>query len=755
MPDKSDPNHSQYMRRKYFIAFYSLLFLLCLGGCDKPLNSVHTEKEIASNTLFTPFSGRSPKHLDPTSSYSSDETPYTYSIYEPLYQYNYLERPYRLEPRAAERVVAPSYFDKDGRALPQDAAPSDIALSVYEIPIKKGILFAPHPAFARDAKGNPLYWNLSASEIEKLSGPLDLKEKGTRELTAEDYVYSIKRLASPRQISPVYSTMTAYVPGLKELAEELREEDRKVRGTLPLGERDLPFLDLRRFPLKGVSAPDAHTLRIEIKGKYPQFPNWLAMTFFSPVPWEAERFYSQKGMAKKNLSLNYWPVGTGPYYLAESIENRRHVMVRNPLFRKTELYPCRGEEKDKERGFLEDCGRPVPFIDRVEITAEKESVPLSAKFLQGYYDSPQIERLDNGQGFLIGMADSPKKEKEYREKKLQFPQTVEASNTYFGFNWLDPVVGRGDTPEQQEKNRKLRLAVSIAFDWEEFVQIFEKGMAQVAYGPLPPGIFGYDDAGAAGFNPYLYDRLPDGSVRKKTLAEAKKLLAEAGYPDGRDEKTGKPLVLNLDYQSAATPGARGVLAWYQKQFDKLGIQLNIRATDYNRFQDKVIGGSHQLFLWGWLADYPDAENFLFLLAGPNAKSKTGGAGENAANYQNAEYDAHFEKMRYLEDGEEKKKEIEALIRIAQRDAPWMFGYFPTSAAAFHQWVKNGKPTQMVRNHIQYMRLDPAVRAEKTAEWNRPVLWPLAVVLALVLAVIGGLVRVKRRKDAALGIKEEK
>jgi ABC-type transport system substrate-binding protein len=382
-------------------------------------------------------------------------------------------------------------------------------------------------------------------------------------------------------------------------------------------------------------------------------------------------------------------------------------------------------------------------------------VPLSAKFLQGYYDSPQIERLDNGQGFLIGMADSPKKEKEYKEKKLQFPQTVEASNTYFGFNWLDPVVGRGDTPEQQEKNRKLRLAVSIAFDWEEFVQIFEKGMAQVAYGPLPPGIFGYDDAGAAGFNPYLYDRLPDGSVRKKTLEEAKKLLAEAGYPDGRDEKTGKPLVLNLDYQSAATPGARGVLAWYQKQFDKLGIQLNIRATDYNRFQDKVIGGSHQLFLWGWLADYPDAENFLFLLAGPNAKSKTGGAGENAANYQNAEYDAHFEKMRYLEDGEEKKKEIEALIRIAQRDAPWMFGYFPTSAAAFHQWVKNGKPTQMVRNHIQYMRLDPAVRAEKTAEWNRPVLWPLAVVLALVLAVIGGLVRVKRRKDAALGIKEEK
>ena len=92
--------------------------------------------------------------------------------------------------------------------------------------------------------------------------------------------------------------------------------------------------------------------------------------------------------------------------LVESIENRKHVMQRNPNFRKTELYPCTGEPGDEAKGFLKDCGKPLPFIDRIEITAEKESVPLRTKFLQGYYDSPQIERLDNGQGFLIGMADS-------------------------------------------------------------------------------------------------------------------------------------------------------------------------------------------------------------------------------------------------------------------------------------------------------------------------------------------------------------
>lgn len=112
-------------------------------------------------------------------------------------------------------------------------------------------------------------------------------------------------------------------------------------------------------------------------------------------------------------------------------------MERNPNYRKTELYPCEGEALDESKGYLQDCGKAMPFIDRIEISAEKESVPLQTKFLQGYYDSPQIERLDNGQGFLIGMADSAKKEKEYREKKLQFPKTVEAQNTYFGFNWLD------------------------------------------------------------------------------------------------------------------------------------------------------------------------------------------------------------------------------------------------------------------------------------------------------------------------------
>jgi hypothetical protein len=248
-----------------------------------------------------------------------------------------------------------------------------------------------------------------------------------------------------------------------------------------------------------------------------------------------------------------------------------------------------------------------------------------------------------------------------------------------------------------------------------------------AQGPLPPGLFGYRDDGPAAFNPVVYRKV-DGRLERRSIEEAKKLLAEAGYPNGRDEKTGRPLVLNFDYLSALTPAARSLMDWYQKQFAKIGVQLEIRATDYNRFQDKVNKGSHQIYFWGWLADYPDAENFLFLLYGPNAKSLTNGNGENASNYRNAEFDRRFEQMKFEEDGPAKAKLIDEMIRIAQEDAVWSWGYFPTSAAAFHQWVYNGKPTQIIRNHIQYLRVDPQLRAQKIAEWNRPIWWPVALIV---------------------------
>ena len=363
--------------------------LLVLSACNLE-DSPHPPGAEASNTFFTASPQTSPKYLDPTSSYSTVETPFTYSVYEPLYRYNYLKRPYTLEGRAAVSVAKPRYFDRDGHLLPKDALPESIATSVYDIQIKPCILFAPHPAFARDAQGQRVYRDLKPSDLGDKYQIGDFKQTGTRELTASDYVYAIKRLATPRVKSPAYSVMAQYIIGLKDLSAQLRQADEKLRQGLSPSARDLPFLDLRKFPLAGAQALDAHTLRLTIKGKYPQFKYWLAMTFFCPIPWEAEAFYAQPGMAAHNFSLNYWPVGTGPYMAIEYIENRRHTLVKNPNFR-GEPYPCQGSEEDRRDGLLADCGKRMPFIDKIVFTVEKETIPLENKFLQGFYDEPDLD----------------------------------------------------------------------------------------------------------------------------------------------------------------------------------------------------------------------------------------------------------------------------------------------------------------------------------------------------------------------------
>ena len=164
-----------------------------------------------------------------------------------------------------------------------------------------------------------------------------------------------------------------------------------------------------------------------------------------------------------------------------------------------------------------------------------------------------------------------------------------------------------------------------------------------------------------------------------------------------------------------------------RQFAKLGIQLDIRATDFNQFQEKVLKGKHQIYWWGWFADYPDAENFLFLLYGPNSKSLH--EGENTANYANPEFDGLYRKLQSLEDGPEKAAVMARLNDIVREDAPWAWGYWPFTGQAFQHWVYNGKPSIVIRDPVRYYRLDPARRVQLQDEWNRPVWWPLLVLAA--------------------------
>ena len=711
------------MRGEKWWASVLLYAGLALAGCD---NSPNPKGSAATNTLFVAFQERSPHHLDPTASYGLNEVPYMYSVYEAPYAYHYLKRPYVVVPKAATEIVTPRYLDHDGKPLPADAPGESIAESVYDIHIKPGMRYAPHPAFAKDASGAYLYHALTAAQTRDKHAPSDFAQTGTREVTADDFVYAIKRHATPRIEAPIFGIFSEYVIGLKEYVALIRAEDQKLRQGLDPAALDKPFLDFRKYPLVGATVLDKTTYRIRIKGKYPQWKYWMTLTFSAPVPWEADRFYAQPGMAKNSLTLDVWPVGAGPFMAVEYDADRRHVLVRNPNYR-GEPYPCDGMPGDRELGLLDDCGKPMPFLDKLIFTTEKDKTPLRSKFTQGYLDVPEIERSDWGPDFLADADDSDEVRQRFEARGMRFPKSIEPQNWYLGFNWLDPVVGKGDTPEQQLKNRKLRHALSIAIDWEEgYGRVFTQRAGEAAHGPLPDGVFGSRHGSAAGMNPVTH-KLVDGKVVRRSIDEAKALLAEAGYPDGRDARTGKPLVLNYDYQRVPTPEYRAEIDWMVKQFAKLNVQLEVRATDYNQFQEKMLKGKQQIFWWGWYADYPDAENFLFLFYGPNAKAKF--EGENTANYANAEYDRRYRQLALLDDGPAKQKLIDEMVDLLRADAPWAFGYFPYSAGAYQQWVGNAKYGLFTTDRALYYKVDAPLRVRRQAEWNPPRYWPLGLMLA--------------------------
>lgn len=722
----------------------ALLTVLALAACD---NNPWPSDAAATNTLFSGVIENSPRHLDPTASYWNNDTPFTYQIYEPLYGYHYLKRPYQLVPKTAAAVVQPHYIDSKGQPLPDDAPAHLVAESIYEVPIKPGIKYQPHPAFAVDEHGHYRYHAMKPGELGERRTPFDFEFQGTREVVAEDFVYALKRQATTRITAPIFSTFAEVVVGLREYGELIKREDAKLRQGLDAASQDKPFLDFRLWPLAGASAPEKHLLRLRIKGKYPQWNYWMQMTFMAPVPWEADAFYAQPGMAERNLTLDTWPVGTGPYMMAEQVKDRRHVMVRNPNYR-GEPYPCEGMPGDKEAGLLDDCGKTMPFIDRMVFTIEREALPRQGKFRQGFYDVEVFERVDTGMEYLVGMQDSEEVRQEYLDKGFRLNRGSDVNSYFIAFNMLDPVVGDGPQgpkapAAQRERTRKLRQAISIAIDWEEYSKVFPKKAGQTAMSPLPPGIFGSREGTLEGVNPITH-RVVDGQVVRRPIEDAKKLMIEAGYPNGRDATTGKPLVLNYDVYYPPTPERKPEIDWVVRQFAKLDIQIEVRATDNNQFQDKVRKGQYQVFWLGWNADYPDAENFMFLLT--TAAGKTKYDGENTSNYSNPDYDRMFERMKSLPDGAQRQALIDEMVAILRRDAPWTMGFYPWASASAQQWVHNFRPAILIRDPGRYLRLDVPQRLAAMAQWNHPVWWPLAGLAAAALALVAVARRQLRRRE---------
>jgi ABC-type transport system substrate-binding protein len=644
---------------------------LALLACS---NNPYPDADDALRVLYTPYS-EPPKTLDPQVAYATVDHDVLSNVYETLLEYHYLRRPYQLVPALVTAVPEPRRLDDGGVA--------------YAFELRAGIAYGADPCFALGAAGAT-----------------------SRELRASDVAFGLQRIADPAVGSPVGVTF-AKIRGLGAFGERLAKRRAEEPG---FAELRIDEQYRRAGPVEGLRVADPHRLEVVLDAPYPQILYWFAMPFTSPVPWEAVAWYD--GADGRPLFPEV-AVGTGPFRLARYDKRSRIVLDRNPDWwgprhpdSPAARYPSDGEPEDVARGALDPhlVGHPLPFLDRIEMRLEKESIPAFAKFMQGYYDRSAIPKESFDRTISEGRL-SP----EMEARGMRLERAVRPGVYYLGFNMTDPVVGAS----AGERGRKLRQAMSLAVDVPEFLRVFLNQRGIPAQSPIPPGIFGYDPDYR---NPY----------RRLDLERARALLAEAGYADGTDPATGRALRITFDTPDT-TVQSRLRFQFLIDGWKRLGLDVELAATSYNQFRDKVRNGAYQLFFWGWVADYPDPENFLFLLWSEMAQTRS--AGPNTANFTNPRFDALFHELKDRENDARRAALIGEALALLETERPWIELFHPEDYALVHGWLDGVKPMGLPVPVWKYYAVQPAERAAARAAWNEPVRWPAWTLAGLAVAAL--------------------
>jgi ABC-type transport system substrate-binding protein len=544
------------------------------------------------------------KTFDPAQASDSYSNQSQFQIYEALYEYKYLARPYDIQPCLAA-------------ALPEISADG----KVYTLRVRTDIEFQDDPAFP-GGKG--------------------------RRITAHDFVYSIKRLTDIRTQTYGWWIFDGKVAGLNDF----RTASEKLP---PLPDSVHPALYDRE--VAGLRALDDSTVRIELTRPFPYFKYILAMPYAALVAHEAVDAYGPE-------FLNH-PVGTGPYVLKEWRRGLRLTFVRNPKYRHG-FYPSEGTAADSAAGLLADAGKPLPFIDRAELYIYNETQPMWLNFLRGNLDRSSIPK-DN---YSQAVTPARSLRSEFAQKGIRMTRVWQLDLTYICFNMLDPVLG---------KNRKLRQAMQLGYDVETVIDRFYNGRGIRAQSLVPPELAGYDSTFRSPFGEY-------NPVR------ARKLLAEAGFPGGK----GLPEFVFLTVSSTE---ARQRGEHFAQNMAAIGIKVKVESCTWPEYLERMQVSKFQLVGASWMADYPDPENFLQLLYGPNKPP-----GENNASYQNSEYDKLFDHMTRLQDGPERSAIIGRMKAIAAEDAPWIFAVHRVAEVLSYQRMGNMKPHAVAESPIKYYKV---------------------------------------------------
>jgi oligopeptide transport system substrate-binding protein len=554
------------------------------------------------------------------------------------------------------------------------------------------------------ADGSVTYECRLKQGIRYIDDPCFPEGKG-RELTTADVDYTWKRICDFKLECPVFSTLRDFVAGMGEAFDA-----GKQRGAFDYTQ-----------PMKGLEVIDRYAFNVHLTQPYPQIQYWMAMQFFSPTAREAVSYYDGAehpdgpgGKMVQRELFKWHPVTTGPFKIAEYRRGQMFRFLRNENYRTT-TFPTGGWPADRAAEFRPLAGAPLPLVDEAQLTIFREQLPAWLLTTQGYLDGGTV----NKDAFNSAITPTHELTPEYKRKGMSLNRRVDLSTFWIAINMQDPVLG---------PNKKLRQALSASFDAKAWIDIFYSGVSEVAHQMTPPGVFGHQKDFK---HPYSYD-----------LDLARRLIAEAGYPNGIDPKTNQPLELTMD----ATGGGsweRQSMEFEQRSMEQLGIRVRVNENTFPRQQEKLDQGNFQLASSGWGADYPDPENFMFLLYGRNFPP----AGSNHGRFENPEFNKMFEQMATMENGPERLAVVHKMNALVAEECPVIFNFHRAFYTVVQPWTPRPVNNEMLEVGLKYAQVDPELREQKRREWNRKSLWPIAVLLAGLAGLVVYGVRWSRRLNA--------
>jgi oligopeptide transport system substrate-binding protein len=530
------------------------------------------------------------------------------SLFDTLLAYDHLVRPYQLVPNTA--AALPEVKD-GGRTI--------------IVRLRRGIYFTPDPVF----KGKK------------------------RELTADDYVFSWKRIIDPAVASP----------NLFIFEDKLVGADELIAAAKKAGKFDYDA------KLEGLQALDPYTLQVKLKSPDYGLVDYMTTTQLSAVAREVIDGYGANG----NSWTHDHPVGTGPYYLKEWKRGSKLILEANPDFRDVS-FPERGDPADAAL-IKAYKGRKLPLVGRIEVAIIEESNPRLLAF-----KAKELDYLYIPTDLVNQVDENGKLKDEYVKTGVKWSRELEPSLQYTYFNMEDPFVG-GYTPDKIA----LRRAIVMGYNGDEEIRVIRNGQGMPASQPVPLGLSGHDPKlkPANRYNP----------------AAARALLDKFDYKDKngdgyREMPGGKPLVIRM----GSTPDSLHRLQdeLWTKNMDAIGIKLEFVKQKWPDLLKMSMAG--QLMMWsiGWQSGVRDGDSFLGLLYSKNKGNL------NDARFSLPEFDRLYEASKQLPDSPERTALYRKMSEIVQVYAPWHPGYYSYRNALVQPWVKGFKQHAFIEHPWMYL-----------------------------------------------------